>query len=302
VYNGGFEEFDTCPTNTSTEFDIQIEFALGWYSPSLGTPDYFNACSIDNPNQYTSVGVPSNFIGTQVPNSGNAYGGFYGYVDWINGKEYLQTKLVNSLEKGKIYEVGFFVSLSDSSEYALNEIGVHLSPNQITRNDFSPFDLIPQIKSNIGFITDTSKWLKISCYFLAEGGEKYMTIGNFQDSSIIFLMDINNSTSTTGKGTSYYYIDDVYIRESQIEIDFPNVFTPNNDEINDHYVPILVSITNWSCYIVNRWGNSIVKLDQTNPYWDGKVNGVDCSEGVYYYSFEAPEIGLKKTGFFSLIR
>jgi len=46
------------------------------------------------------------------------------------------------------------------------------------------------------FISDTLNWTEISGSFIATGGENFITIGNFKDTSIIH-------------GSGYYYIDDV---------------------------------------------------------------------------------------------
>lgn len=73
-------------------------------------------------------------------------------------------------------------------------------------------------------------------------------------------------------------------------IEFPNVFTPNNDGVNDFYEPIYVLPAEWvkieSFEIFNRWGNSIYLYtyqSDSSPKWDGKLNGKNISEGVYFY-------------------
>lgn len=73
-------------------------------------------------------------------------------------------------------------------------------------------------------------------------------------------------------------------------IEFPNVFTPNNDGVNDFYEPIYVLPAEWvkieSFEIFNRWGNSIYLYtyqSDSYPKWDGKLNGKNISEGVYFY-------------------
>jgi gliding motility-associated-like protein len=59
----------------------------------------------------------------------------------------------------------------------------------------------------------------------------------------------------------------------------PNVFTPNNDGVNDLFV-----IRNLNLYshrplvIYNRWGNVVYKTIQYNNDWDGD----NVPDGVYY--------------------
>ena len=65
IPNSSFEIYDTCPTTLSTPGDYQINHALGWYSPTYATSDYYNAC---NPG---IVSIPSNLLGYQVAMDGN---------------------------------------------------------------------------------------------------------------------------------------------------------------------------------------------------------------------------------------
>lgn len=76
----------------------------------------------------------------------------------------------------------------------------------------------------------------------------------------------------------------VSVQNCDFAIDFPNVFTPNGDQINDNYVPIAFSgITNQEFVILNRWGNIMYETTGQTISWDGKVDGKDASEGVYFY-------------------
>jgi gliding motility-associated-like protein len=71
----------------------------------------------------------------------------------------------------------------------------------------------------------------------------------------------------------------------------PNVFTPNNDGLNDYFFPrqyLTSGLTSFSMSIYNRWGQlvfSSTTLDGRG--WDGKFNGVDQIEGVYVYIIDA---------------
>jgi gliding motility-associated-like protein len=74
--------------------------------------------------------------------------------------------------------------------------------------------------------------------------------------------------------------------------DIPNVFTPNDDGINDFftfqdkYMP--TSIKHFSVKIYNRWGNKIYEYEDNNGNWkgwDGETNLFGkAPAGVYFYS------------------
>jgi gliding motility-associated-like protein len=68
------------------------------------------------------------------------------------------------------------------------------------------------------------------------------------------------------------------------QLTVPNVFTPNADAINDSFAPgSNCAFDHYSCFILNRWGELVYTATAQNDKWDGKSNGTDCSEGVYFY-------------------
>jgi len=62
----------------------------------------------------------------------------------------------------------------------------------------------------------------------------------------------------------------------------PNSFTPNNDGINDIFMPTGENFTDYEMSIFNRWGQLIFKTDKLSG-WDGGISGYYAPEGVYYY-------------------
>jgi gliding motility-associated-like protein len=66
----------------------------------------------------------------------------------------------------------------------------------------------------------------------------------------------------------------------------PNVFTPNEDGVNDAFTIDVKGASNYSVSIFNRWGNQVYNWQKANPIpWNGRTpSGQECSEGVYYYT------------------
>lgn len=66
---------------------------------------------------------------------------------------------------------------------------------------------------------------------------------------------------------------------------FPNVFTPNNDNINDEFrmVGSTDQITDYQISIFNRWGVLMFKSDDPNFEWNGTYKGSVVPDGVYFY-------------------
>ena len=71
------------------------------------------------------------------------------------------------------------------------------------------------------------------------------------------------------------------------ELNIPNVFTPNQDGVNDTYMISGKGITEFSIVIVNRWGNVIFESNDILISWDGTSNGQPCQDGVYFYIIRA---------------
>lgn len=86
----------------------------------------------------------------------------------------------------------------------------------------------------------------------------------------------------------------------------PNVFTPNNDGINDVFAPaVSKNITSYTLEIYNRWGNEVFSSNNSAVGWDGKTGSGEASTGTYYYtciySSTSGEVQYKN-GFLELIR
>ncbi|MEP7169859.1 MAG: T9SS type A sorting domain-containing protein [Bacteroidota bacterium] len=205
-------------------------------NPTGYSPDYFNACY---PDSLSTNGhdVPVNYFGNQTARTGVAYVGlilefFFGAN---NLREYVQVQLTDSLEPGQKYVVSFYVSISDSTSIAVNDIGAYFSDTAITSAQMTYLPVTPQINNDalLNPLTQRNVWIQVVDSLIAQGGEKFITIGNFKD-------DTNTDSTFVSGGSStlqyaYYYIEDVsVIKSSSVGINetfkngfalFPNPFT-----------------------------------------------------------------------------
>jgi trimeric autotransporter adhesin len=69
----------------------------------------------------------------------------------------------------------------------------------------------------------------------------------------------------------------------------PNVFSPNGDNTNDFYFVDVQWGEFFEALILNRWGNEVTTLTHLNQGWDGKSNGKDLEEGVYFIKYTATD-------------
>lgn len=85
----------------------------------------------------------------------------------------------------------------------------------------------------------------------------------------------------------------------------PNAFTPNRDSKNDIYrIPPNTSLQLKNFSIYNGWGEKIFSTANINVGWDGTVNSIDQSIGIYIYTITGNDTNgpLFLKGTFLLIR
>lgn len=76
------------------------------------------------------------------------------------------------------------------------------------------------------------------------------------------------------------------------EYRLPNVFTPNDDQVNDLFVPFPYRfIDHIQIRIFNRWGEEVFQTDNIDVRWDGKDlgKGIPVNDGIYFYVCEVYE-------------
>jgi len=208
VYNGSFEDYSECPTNFG-----QINKAKYWFSANDGfggSSEYFNAC--DNSGL---CGVPSNGFTYQYARTGNAYAGTVCYKYGNEGREYVEGTLNEVLHNGVEYCVSFYVSLSSSSSYGIDAIGLFLANDSLITNSGLAYYVTPYVSNDsLNVITDTINWIKISGTFIAQGGERFFIFGNFKQNSQTTAVNINGFI----EGVTYYLLDDVAVYECSTPI------------------------------------------------------------------------------------
>ncbi|MBK8846502.1 MAG: gliding motility-associated C-terminal domain-containing protein [Bacteroidetes bacterium] len=89
--------------------------------------------------------------------------------------------------------------------------------------------------------------------------------------------------------------------EQDCYLNIPNVFTPNDDSVNDEFF-IKNLPAEFTLKIYNRWGTLVYSNSDRSKMWDGKSeNGKLVSEGVYFYVLESPTFEKSITGSVTVI-
>lgn len=82
-------------------------------------------------------------------------------------------------------------------------------------------------------------------------------------------------------------VDDGSCQYPAPEVIVPNVFTPDDDNVNSVYFLDTKNVVELEMTIFNRWGNVMFKSNDINGTWDGKVQGEPAAEGVYFLKYIA---------------
>jgi len=213
VPNPSFERADEslpCPRPDSLfAFNPNTE-AIPWIE--LASADYFHSCAT-----LYYVSIPSNRFGFQYPHFGQGYTGLiaYDYTSLTN-REYIEVELLTLLLPSQTYYVQFYASLADTMQYAVSNLGA-LFTDTLFNPMAGPFPAghpqawNPQVENTSGnILNDKINWVAINGSFVANGGERFITIGNFRADAQTITQYVGGNTHPNTRG-AYYFIDDVYV-------------------------------------------------------------------------------------------
>lgn len=78
----------------------------------------------------------------------------------------------------------------------------------------------------------------------------------------------------------------VTVEEPEAKVFVPSAFSPNNDGLNDLFIPVIDCYTSFELTIYDRWGKQIFFSDNVDTKWDGRLGSDFIQEGVYYYTLQ----------------
>lgn len=215
LFNPSFEAMSHCPERVEA-LGVMNEVE-GWWQPTSGSSDYFNVCGMRESS------VPRNKMGFQAPHDGKGYCGIY--CSQEHYREYLQTELREPLQAGIRYRLTFWVSLADKSPQAIASLGGLLTTERPSDTSWRPLmrrekvsvdDAMqeistyyePQVGGTTEILFDAMRtWQPVSGIFTAQGGERFLTIGNFASFNRSRVVPLDNANAVL-QG-AYYYVDDV---------------------------------------------------------------------------------------------
>lgn len=284
IPNNGFENHQNC---TNPFVNSTVELCDSWFNafPSNNTVDWYSDCFCGPIDDYCP---PNLYYGNTFPHTGQCMIGFDPFFFPTGHRETIGVKLIEPLIKDSAYCLSFWIknSLNHGYLYSLDHLDILFlsdSSGLITPELYQPSVRF----ENEGELDPGNDWIELSAFFIANGNEEYMYIGEFGTDPSFYHSDPDAVASTAER--IYYYFDDFQLfkcnKDSLIEpvLELPNVFTPNNDFINDIYELEIKNLEALQILVLNRWGEIVFEYDGLNTTWTGNnQNNEPLHEGVYY--------------------
>ena len=92
---------------------------------------------------------------------------------------------------------------------------------------------------------------------------------------------------------------DKAMMEDECRLYVPNIFSPNDDGINDLFLAATdCTLSDFQMKVFSRWGRLVFESKRIEDGWDGKVNGAQLPADTYVYliqyNFEDTESNTKE--------
>jgi hypothetical protein len=201
VPNPSFEEFTDCPKDISHKLQAGDMIIPHWFTPSKGSPDYYNSCS----KSYKSR-TGKNWIGDLKPENGQ---GYVGLLVEDEVREYIQVKLNEPLKAGHIYELEMLIGRASNTTSATENIGLLFTHDKILKNSYDNLLAQPSFQLSDDLAGALVKgWQDYHGSYTATGGEQYLTIGNFSPSK-----EIEKVKGPAEYHYCYYFFDFISVSE-----------------------------------------------------------------------------------------
>jgi gliding motility-associated-like protein len=241
ILNPSFEDNSGCPQYNYLSEKYNYLLKLNhWQSASTRhtqhAPFYLNydeSCQL-NKSHYQFQNTPR--TGTSCITSMCFFEGSGEFRDYNESlevyyqlRELLRGELSKPLVKGRKYYLSFYTVLDEGStlsrgskDYGINSIGCYLHANEFYFSSY--FRATPEIPDSMltptchqftpqvrcspkRFITDTVNYNEIAGVFTADGGERYITVGNFTPNALTAYKEIPKSGYRGGPHANYVFDD-----------------------------------------------------------------------------------------------
>ncbi|MBN4071261.1 gliding motility-associated C-terminal domain-containing protein [Crocinitomix catalasitica] len=139
-------------------------------------------------------------------------------------------------------------------------------------------------KPSISIISDSCLYLGVQIDISLTNLDSFYVIWNNGISGPNITIQQEGTFVVNMTNSSCEFSDSIHIEICSGPIEFPNVFTPNGDGINDNFIPIVnKGVQRPKLSIINRWGQQIYSTTDLIRGWDGTIGENPYPAGVYFW-------------------
>jgi gliding motility-associated-like protein len=234
-------------------------------------------------------------------------------AETTNSELLLSSKIIEDIYRYLVIREDICGYTSDTGLY-----GNNIYTTSLTNNDTAFLNWNKYLETKKGVYNYSVEYFNKSEYSFTSIKNKPSTDTFFVDSVLRNLED-ESFCYRIGAVTKDYSIDTSYSNTVCVSYDaqvyIPNAYTPNGDNINECFKPIISFIyredelsqsLKYQFTIYNRWGEKIFETNNPKECWDGSYNNKPASSEIYFYRLNAVAYKSKqkyiKSGSFILLR
>jgi hypothetical protein len=292
IPNGSFEVVDSCLINCvfcpQMATNQALSIATYWFNSIYTSPDFFSTqfCPINTQNS-----IPSLYWGPQYPKDGSAYLGFLNFSNQFHpyGNEYISVTINTQLTTNHKYCGSFYISPADNVILMCSSVGIAVSEDTINNSYLRPdlhsvsYPVKFENDTNTQIFSDTSQWYEVKGSFVADGNERFVTIGNFNS------FEVSKITINTGgvfNDIGYLFIDDVSLYELKALHSRDTLICPGSS------FPVTIkAYPGFDAYVwSNGDTNRITQFTQPGTYWVTASNWCGTTTDSITIAYAEPQL------------
>jgi len=221
-----------------------------WKNPNKASPDFHENNRLDKFLQ----------LGESHADSGRYFVGItFETESTYEYYEYIETKLADKLNSGKLYCFEISVLFSSTAPYCVDNLQFALSNKFLKGNKHKPLIAENIVTLSNGLLLNNPiKYIKLSSVYLAKGGEQFLTIGQFNRNAKYYPIEYIKNRNAFANKSPYYFFDNVVLRLIKDSAECPCYEEMIKQKIKHDTIKLSEISTNRS------YQNAICNLTQVN--------------------------------------
>lgn len=221
-------------------------------------------------------------------------------------KEFLQVKLVEPLHRGTTYEFTMYLKLAFWSNATVKSFGALFTKGGYLKPaDAVKANMVDSV-SKKGGLMKGFQWFRVHGFYKADGGEKFVTIGNFAPDVKKDMQRMN--LLKLGFKEAYYFVDDISLykskeEEEKVEVEIVGPSRQNQEDstlqvkkdiqVGEKVALKNIFFENGKYYLLPESYSELNKLAQyllKNPSIQIQINGHSDNAGLKYKNQKISEL------------